>query len=110
MFTPDLEILLLLVTTGKIITKCYTWSDFNHHNTVDFFVCVFRNTTITISKADTKKTSDKAIFLQSYILNVLSRHRNIMADKGLNIFDQCATRCLSVPSGKTVHLFFLMGQ
>ena len=38
---------------------------------LNFFVCFFRNTAITISKVDTKKTSDKAVFLQSCILDVL---------------------------------------
>ena len=32
-----------------------------------------------------------------------------MTDKGFNLFDECTARCvhLPVPSGRTVHLFFL---
>ena len=35
---------IVLATTAKIMTKGYSWSNFKQHNTVDFFVCVFRNT------------------------------------------------------------------
>ena len=38
---------------------------------------------------------------------VLPRHINIMTDKGINIFDECAT---SVTTGRGVHIFFLRGQ
>ena len=75
------------------MTKGYTWSDFKHHNIVDFFL-FFCNTTITISKVDTKKTSDKVITMQPCILDVLPSYRNKMAGKGLNIFDEYSTRCV----------------
>ena len=64
---------------------------------LNFFVCFFRNTAITISKVDTKKTSYKAVFLQSCILDVLPKHRNIMAHTDLNIFGECVTRKKSSP-------------
>ena len=85
---------ILLATTTKIMTKGYIWSDFKHHSTVNFYVCIFGNTTIILAKVDTRRTSDKAIILQSCILDVLLRHRNIIAGKGLNLFDQWPTRCV----------------
>ena len=58
MCTPDTEI--FLATTAKIMTKDYTWPVFKHHNTVDFFVCLFfRNTAITLTKVYTRRTSGK---------------------------------------------------
>ena len=33
-----------------------------------------------------------------------------MAEKEFNFFYECAVRCTSVASGRTVHLFFLRGQ
>ena len=92
--SPDMEILLLLATTAKMLTKGYSWSGFKHHNTVDFFAFFLRNTTITISVVDIWKTSDKAIILQSCILDVLPKHSNIMAGKGLIFFYECTTRCV----------------
>ena len=39
----------------------------------------------------------KKFVLQSHFFNVLPRHTNIMTDKGLNLFNECAAKC--------VHLF-----
>ena len=52
-------------------------------------------------------TSDKAVFLQSYFLDVLSWDSNIMTDKGLNIFDDFTARCVKFP---LMYTFFLRGQ
>ena len=41
--------------------KNASWSDCKHHNTAEFLVCVFTNTTITLSKVYTKRTSDFGI-------------------------------------------------
>ena len=59
-----------------------TWPDYKHHNTFDFLVCVFHNSTITLSKVYTRRTSDKAITLVSCLLDVLPKHSNIIVDKG----------------------------
>ena len=75
-YTADIEV--LLATTPTIVTK--------HHNIVEFFVFVFRNLTITISKVDTRRTSDKAIILQSCTIDVLPSHRNIVAGKNFKSF------------------------
>ena len=41
------------------------WSDYKHHNTVEFPVCVDPNSKIFLSKAYTRKASYEAIILQS---------------------------------------------
>ena len=56
-----------------------------------FLVCVTPNSAITfVSKAYTGRISDKEITLKSVFLDMLSRYSNIMADKGFNLFDECA--------------------
>ena len=70
------------------------WPDYKHHNTFDFFVCVFHNSTITLSKVYTRRTSDKAIILVSCLFDGLPKHSNIIVDKGLNLSDECTARCV----------------
>ena len=67
-----------------------------YQNTIELFVCFFRNSTITLLKADTSRTSDKAIVLQSCILDILPRHRNTWQTK-FKSFDECAARCVYLP-------------
>ena len=50
-----------------------------------------------LSKVYTRRTNDEAICLAVWLFYVLSRHANIMTDKGFNLFYECAARC--------VHLF-----
>ena len=42
----------------------------------------------------------KQIFLKSCLVNVLSRLTSIMTDKGFNLFDECAARCVDLSLGK----------
>ena len=49
-----------------------------HHNTVELFVCLFRNSTITLSKVDIGRNQRQGNILQSCILDELTKHRNIM--------------------------------
>ena len=52
-----------------------------------------------LSKVYTRGTNDKAVCLAALCFYVLPRHTNIIADKGFNIFDECAARLsTSVPS------------
>ena len=60
-----------------------------HHNTVEF------------PNVYTRRTNDQAVCLAVLFFYVLPRHTNIMTDKGFNLFDECAARC--------VHLF-LQGE
>ena len=65
----------------------------------------------TLSKIYTRRTGDKAIILQSCFLDVSLRETNMVADKGLNLFDECAARYIhqSPQKEERVHLF-LKGQ
>ena len=40
------------------------WSDYKHHNTVEFLVCIFYNSMINLSTFYTRRSSDKAIILK----------------------------------------------
>ena len=51
------------------------------------------NSLFILSKVYTRRTSDKAIILKSSFLDVLL---GIVIDKGLNLFDECATRCVNL--------------
>ena len=90
-YTPDMGI--ALATTPRIRQRD-TWSDCKHSNTVDFFVCAFCNSRITLSKVYIRRTSDKTIILHSCFLHILPRYSNLIAEKGLNLFDECAARCI----------------
>ena len=59
---------LLLAPTAKIMTKGYTWSDFKHHNTVDFFV--FLQHIHNHIKSRYLEKQWQAIILQSCILDM----------------------------------------
>ena len=52
----------------------------------------FPQSAITVSKVDIRRTSDRTIILQSHKLDVLPRHRNMISNKGLIIFDDYATK------------------
>ena len=109
-FIPDIQ--TILATTPKRyrhfenlienligITDCSEifaiWLEYKHHNTLKFLVCVAPTTAITfLSKGYTSRISDNKITLKSGFLDMLPRYSNIMADKGFNLFDECAARCL----------------
>ena len=79
------------------------WSEYKHHNTVKYFVCVATNLdTIFDSKAFTGRISDKKLKLKSGILDMLPEHCSIMPDKGFNLFDECDARSFYfiVPPGR----------
>ena len=50
-----------------------------------------------LSKVYTGRTNGEAVCLAVLFSYILPRHTNMMADKGFNVFDQCADRY--------VHLF-----
>ena len=77
---------ILPTTPKKNELESATWSNYRHHNTVEFLVFVVPSLTTILSKVYSRRTI-KTIFLQSCFLDVLSRHSKIMADKG-----QCRTQ------------------
>ena len=84
---------IFIETPKNLELQSATWSDYKHHNTLKFLICVAPNSAITfISKAYTGRISDNAITLKSGFLNIIPRCSSIMADKGFNIDDDCPTR------------------
>ena len=61
---------------------------------LNFLFLFIPNSTITLSKVYPRRTIDKAFILQSYFLDALLKHSNKAADKSLNLFDECAARCV----------------
>ena len=86
--------------------KSATWSDYKHHNsTVEFLICVFINSTRTLSRVYTRRTNDKSMIFQLCFLDALLRHGNKVIDKGLNLFDECVARCVQLsPQEKSAPL------
>ena len=75
-----------------------TWSDYKHHNTLKFFIAVAPNSNIIyVSEAYCGKISDKKLTLDN-----VPPYMRVIADKGFNIANDCASRhiFLSVPPGK----------
>ena len=70
-----------------------TWSDYKHHNTLKFLVAVAPNSAITyVSEFYTGRVSDKQLTIDCGFLDMVEPYSMIMADKGFNLFDECAAR------------------
>ena len=54
------------------------------------------NSSIPLSKVYTWRTNGEVAVLQSCFLDVLPRHTNIITDKGFNLFNECAARCVNL--------------
>ena len=67
----------ILSTTPQVRPNA-TWSDYKHHNILEFLICIFPNSAITLSKVYISRASDKAIILKSCFLDVLPKHNNAM--------------------------------
>ena len=83
-----------------------TWSDYQHHNTVKVLIACTPNSFISyVSPVYTRRISEKALTADCGFLEKLSPLSMVMADKGFNIADLCATNMLSlhVPPGKRGH-------
>ena len=94
---------LFIETPKDLELQSATWSEYKHHNTLKFRISVAPNSSITfMSKAWTGRTSDKRITLESNFLDLIPSKCAIMADKGFNLFDECAARNIFfiVPPGR----------
>ena len=67
-----------ILSTIQKIRPNTTWSDYKHHNIMEFLICIFPNSTITLSKVYISRTSDKVIILKSCFLDALPKHNNAM--------------------------------
>ena len=86
---------IFIETPKNLELQSATWSDYKHHNTLTFLVCVAPNSAITfISKTYTARISEKAITLKSGFFDIIPRYSSIMAGKGFNIADDRAARCI----------------
>ena len=56
---------------------------------------------LSTNKVYTRRTNKEAVCLAVLFLNVLPRNTNIMADKGLNFFDQSTAEVHSFSSGES---------
>ena len=73
--------------------KAFVFAILKHHNTVKFLDCVAPNLSVTyVSQGYTGRISDKALTKDSRFLDEILLFCSIMADKGFNLFDECAGR------------------
>ena len=94
---------ILIETPKDLKIQSATLSDYKHHSTLRFLVCVAPNSSATfISEAFSGGISDKKLTIKSEFQDLIPAHNMIMADKGFNILDECAARSfyLKVPPGK----------
>lgn len=94
---------IFIETPKDLELQSATWSDYKHHNTLKFLVCVAPNSSITfISNAYTGRISDKKITLDCEFLEKIPKYCTVMADKGFNLHNECAARSLYfvVPPGR----------
>ena len=98
-------------TQKKLELQSATSFDYKYDNTVEFLICIDPNSQITLSRIWNSRTSERAIILQSYVLDALPKHSNLKANKRLSTFRECAVRCVTtpIPSIIRVYRFFLSG-
>ena len=90
-------------TPKSLELQSATWSEYKHHNTVKFLVCVAPNSSVIyVSEGYTGRISDKALTKESGFLDEIPPFCSIMADKGFNLVDECAGRNITfiLPPGK----------
>ena len=83
--------------------QCATWSDYRHHITLKVLVSVLPNSMIAfVSRAYEGRISDKELTIESEFLQTLPPFTTLMADKGVNISEECHRYFLSlaVPPGR----------
>ena len=94
---------IFIETPKDLYLQSSTWSDYKHHNTLKLLVACSPNSAIIfVSKVYLGRISDKAITLDSKYLDLIPIYSMVMADKGFNIKEECASRNLSlyVPPGR----------
>ena len=83
--------------TKSLKLRSATWSEYKHHNTVKFLVCVAPNSSIIyVSEGYIGRISDKALTKDSDFFYEIQPFCSIMPDKGFNLFDECAGRNITV--------------
>ena len=94
---------IFIETPKNLELQSTTWSEYKHHNTMKFLISVTPSSFINyVSEAYTGRISDKALTNDCNFLDLVPPYSSIMADKGFNLFAECAARRINfiVPSGK----------
>ncbi|KAL5008430.1 hypothetical protein ScPMuIL_014011 [Solemya velum] len=94
---------VFIETPKDLYLQSATWSDYKHHNTLKFLVCVAPNSSIIfVYKANMGRISDKALTMDCGYLDKVPQYFLLMADKGFNLETECVARSLTlyVPPGK----------
>ena len=80
---------VFMETPKSLELQSATWSEYKHHKTVKFLVCVAPNwSVIYVSEGYTLQISDKALTKDSRFLDEIPPFCSIMANKGFSLFDQ----------------------
>ena len=73
-------------TPSALDTHCLLWSDYKHHTTIKFLVCITPNGVISwVSPSYGGRASDIHIVRTSGFLNIIEPYDQIMADRGFKI-------------------------
>ena len=80
-------------TPKSLELQSATWSEYKHHNTAKFLVCVAPNSSVIyVSEGYTDHIPEKALTKASGFLDEIPPFCSIMADKAFNLVDECAGR------------------
>ena len=87
---------IFIETPKDLELQAATWSDYKHHNNIKFLVAVGPNSSINfISEAYTDRISDKQLTVDSGLIELLPKYTTVaMADKGFDLFSECAANSL----------------
>jgi len=94
---------LFIETPKDLQLQKLTFSNYKHHNTLNFFLACAANSQITdVSKAYPGSISDKQLTLAHGFLDKHYPGDLIMADRGFNLHNECAEKKLlyAAPPGK----------
>ena len=94
---------VFIKTPKRLELQSVTWSEYKHHNTVKFLVCVAPNSSVIyVSEGYTGRIPDKALTKDSVFFVEIPPFCSIMADKRFSLFDECAGRNITfiIPPGK----------
>ena len=95
---------IFIQSPSNPIAQQLTFSSYKNHNTLKTLVCITPSGSISfISKLYGGCTSDRELFLQSGLLDVLEAGDSVMADRGFRIADLLDSKgvSLNIPSMKT---------